>query len=642
MKLALPNANREFRKACANPIPRRELGVSSLQWTSEPPPTSDLHFEPLAGILHRRIGLVLAVAALGTLLTGTIALLIPPKYTAKAQIIVDPERASVVIGEAPIVPPADVPAIATRVTMLTSRVFLQRVRDNLSQDPEFRASASNTGTETAPRASNTSKVDISSRSAAAGKPAGPIATKGGTFRLADLERYLKVGQERSSRIIGVSFTSTSAKRAAIVVNRVAQLYVESQRQQARGNASRELAQLDERIGELKVEAERARTAVQVSIQQGSGQTGAGDGDEREAEIQLRELEHEAAGRDQLYDNLLGRQKEIRYRQEIVEPDVRIVSLAAPPTQPSSWSASLLIIPASVVFLISGCFLARFIERLDRGVRSEQQIRDALGLPCLGLVPQLSRTGRYRPHKYVMRHPFAAYTEAIRSVVVALQLTGPPQASKIILISSSAPREGKTTLAVSLAVYLALLRRRVVLVDLDFRRPMILRTLRARAKKGVLDVLLHDLPPAEATQHIPNLSLDYLPMSHCPVDPITLFAGGQVSRLLHRLRERYDCVIIDSQPLIGTTEAQLLAKLADKLLFVVKWDSTKQEVAQNAVKLLHKAGCLENECNAHPVAVVTQVNLKEHARYRYGDVGEYFAKYNRHYSRFTGYRSATNV
>ena len=206
---------------------------------------------------------------------------------------------------------------------------------------------------------------------------------------------------------------------------------------------------------------------------------------------------------------------------------------------------------------------------------------------------------------------------------------------MILTSSSVPSEGKTTLAVSLAVYIAQIRRRVLLVDLDFRHPTVQRALRTRAKRGIVDLLLHDLPPADVIQRVPHLGLDYLPMTRCPVDPVTLFAGDQLSRLLHQLRESYDCVIVDGPPLLGVTESRLLAAMADKVLFVVKWGSTRRETAQNAVNVLRSSGCLDDN-RVQPSTVLTQVDLKEHARYRYGDVGEHFVKYEKYYSNSVGY------
>jgi len=104
----------------------------------------------------------------------------------------------------------------------------------------------------------------------------------------------------------------------------------------------------------------------------------------------------------------------------------------------------------------------------------------------------------------------------------------------------------------------------------------------------------------------------------------------VQILMRHLRDDYDCVFIDSPPLLGITEARLLAPLADKCLFVIKWGSTRREMAQNALNLLSNPLRTETGCAVQALALLTQVNLKKHAGYHYGDVAETFVKYRKYY------------
>jgi Mrp family chromosome partitioning ATPase len=253
---------------------------------------------------------------------------------------------------------------------------------------------------------------------------------------------------------------------------------------------------------------------------------------------------------------------------------------------------------------------------------------------MGLVPQLGRRARKRSYRRLLSKPSLAYTEAIRSIVAQLQLTSPRRAPKIVLVSSSVPREGKTTLAVSLAAYGAFLGRRVLLVDVDFRHPSLYRELkRSRMTVGaeITDLLLQDQMPTKFIEYLSDLKLDYLPLAHCPADPLSLFAGDNLQRLRRLLCENYDCVILDGPPLLGIAEARLLGPLADQVLFVVKWGSTRREVAQTALDLLSSA-CFQGESTRAPAAIVTQVNLKKQARYRFGDAAEAIVTYKDHYTR----------
>jgi Mrp family chromosome partitioning ATPase len=213
----------------------------------------------------------------------------------------------------------------------------------------------------------------------------------------------------------------------------------------------------------------------------------------------------------------------------------------------------------------------------------------------------------------------------------LWLAAPERAPATILMSSSVPGEGKTTAAVSIAVCAAQLGRRVLLIDFDFKRPAVSRELGDSSERGIFDLILRNRTADDVIKHIPDLGLDYLPMSCCPVDVLPLLAGDQIPNVLRQLQEKYDCVIIDGPPLLGIAESRLLAPMVDKVVLVVKWGSTRCDVAQHAIDLLRSCGGLDKHVDA-PIVLMTQVDLKKHAAYRYGDAGESLAKYKYYYSR----------
>jgi len=452
--------------------------------------------------------------------------------------------------------------------------------------------------------------------------------------LEEFERNTRAIQERRSRVISVAFTSTSPEKAAAFANRIVQLYVDRLTEQKQASASREMARLDERIAEAKYETERAGVAVQKAIQQRHGSEQNAISEEREADGQLRELLRHAGTSAQLYDSLLRRRKEMRDRQETVAPGVGIHVLAGVPNRPSSHNPILFIFPAFIVLAIGGGWLAVVLEQLDRGLRSEQETGDALGISCIGLVPLLPRTHAIRPYQYLLTEPFSAYAEAIRSAVATLGLAaGSARTCKVVLISSSVPGEGKTTLALSLAAYLGMLGRRVLLLDLSSGQGSPLGEFDDAAERGIADLPLQNRLTAQLIRRVAEAGLDYLPIAGYRLDPLVLFAREQMQRLVRQLRESYDCVIIDGPPVLGSVEARLLSSIVDKLLLVVKWGSTRREVAQNALSLLRDSGCLDKDRSDLAIAIVTQVDLKRHARYRYGDVGEFLAKHRKYHSRF---------
>jgi uncharacterized protein involved in exopolysaccharide biosynthesis/Mrp family chromosome partitioning ATPase len=724
---------------------------SASLWDGTEPRLAELHFQQLVTILRRRRGVILATAVIGTTLVFLGSLMIPPQYTAEAQILFETQAIYSIDGRSVVGQPDEEAALQTHMAALTSRAHLERVIDSLLQDPDFRAAASQ-----APRRSQSigdvlwlemsaRLREVAARLIPSGKPPKPTG-----LRLDRFERLLNVYQEHGSHVIGVAFSSANPDQAALAANRVAELYIASEDARKRAQADSSLGWLDERIPLVERELEQAEAALQnyriahglsdpnrtdlsdqtladltrqltaaeseyaklqaklasvhdfqrrgsdveglvknldspahaellqrevailqsqadiagttlgdnhpkakqlagelqevrrklsdevdlavdglknevriagyqvLSIRERLAGLRAANGEARQAEPRLRELVRKAAAAGQVYEGLLAHREQVSAQRAEMLPELRMLSVAAPPDRPRSYSPLLFILPSLIVFSIGGGLLAITMERLDQGLRSGQDVNAAFGIPCMGFVPAIRRRGKTRPHEYLLQNPFAAYAEAIRSVVAALQLAPREKAPKVILISSSVPNEGKTTLAVSFAVYTGLIGRRVLLVDLDFRHPGVLRELQGQAETGVLEAGSLDGRSATAVQHFPGLNLDYLPMHSRPDDPLQAFVSGQVPRLLGQLRDSYDCIIVDSPPLLAVAEARLLAAMADKVLLVVKWGSTRRERARDASHMLRDLGLLGENCSGLVGAVLTQVDLKKCAQYRYGD------------------------
>ena len=594
----------------------------------------------LLDTLRRRRRLILTVAFCGTLLASAAALMIAPKYTAAAQIIVESTQGANSPSSSPA---SDDSAIDTHVKLLTSHDHLQRVVKSLLVDPEFIAVAKRSGTAVAPAATNppptlpVTEAETSWLGELNRRLHIWIGTlfrdrHGAIIDIEDLERHLRVAQEDRSRIIVIRYTSRSPEESAIVVNKAVQLYIDSQNDQKSKYTSRELALLRDRIAEARNAATQSATAVQKEArepnQASQDQISQGAQD---ANTRIRELERDAAASALIYSNLRRREREILDQRGDIGSIARIVSLATPPNQPSSHNPILFILPTLIILLIGGSFIAVIKEQSDRGLRSEQDVKDTLGIPCVGFIPRLSDIRNVKPHQHMLTEPFSAYTESIRSVVGELWLTTPQRAPRTVLISSSVPGEGKTTAAVSIAVCAASLGRRVLMIDLDFKRPSVSRELGNSTAGEIFDVLLRNQSATDITTHIPDLGIDYLAMPTSPLDALPILSDQRLPLLLNELSKTYDSIIIDGPPLLGIVESRLLAPMADKVVFVVKWGSTRREVAQNAISLLRTPNRRGDGIDI-PLALLTQVDLKMHATYRYGDAGEALVTYENYYSR----------
>ena len=289
---------------------------------------------------------------------------------------------------------------------------------------------------------------------------------------------------------------------------------------------------------------------------------------------------------------------------------------------------------TIAFFVIGCFAALILDRLDDTIRSEKDVRRILGIGCIGVVPRLAHLEPSGALRRILDVPTAPYTEALRSVMVSLQLLRPCQeAPKVMLITSSVPGEGKSTLAVSLAAYAARAGARVLLLDLDFSEKASGHEPYEQRLRGVMDLLAQDQLPAGTIHAADNVHLDYLPVRRgLAADPLPLFFRDHMATLLEKLRGNYDHVFIDSAPVLAKAEVRLLAAIVDSVLFVVRWGRTPGAEVRAALDMLRGSGYPGADISGRVAAVITQVDLRRHVRGRHRDQGEALAKYAGHYKK----------
>jgi hypothetical protein len=141
---------------------------------------------------------------------------------------------------------------------------------------------------------------------------------------------------------------------------------------------------------------------------------------------------------------------------------------------------------------------------------------------------------------------------------------------------------------------------------------------------LVEYMAGDAAAEELIYPVPELGIDVISVDRQSANPGAIIASQRMKELFASLRERYDYVLVDSTPVLGVTDSKLTAELVDVVLFVVRWEKTTKDVAEDALKQLveHRvplAGC-----------VITQVNVKKHARYGYGGVDHYYSKYHKYY------------
>ncbi len=339
-----------------------------------------------------------------------------------------------------------------------------------------------------------------------------------------------------------------------------------------------------------------------------------------SEIQLNALEREADALRGLQRAVLERAQITASQTAIEKPDARVLSVATLPGSPSFPKVTLFVAAALVLGLLFGLLVIWFLEQADSTIRSGDEVRSALGLPNLALVPMLRRglLGRHRVEDYVVRKPLSPFAESMRTLRAALWLGAEPP--RVVVVTAARPGEGKTTTSVALARSAAMNGERVLLIDCDVRQPSIGRIFRAQGAPGVTDLLLGQAVLERIIRRDHLSSLDYIPAGAAEIHSLGLFMSEAMAGLLDRVRRDYDLIVLDAPPALAMADARVVARLADATLLCVKWRDTPRSVVRNSLGLLEDA-------HARIVgACLTQVDAKVHGRSGYADAEVYHPRY----------------
>ena len=347
-----------------------------------------------------------------------------------------------------------------------------------------------------------------------------------------------------------------------------------------------------------------------------------------AGVELGALEGEISTNRELFTAFLTRFREIVEQQGLEEADSKILSSAIQPNAPSHPKIMLLTTVAFGASLVLGVLLVFLIERWDAdyGFRSADEIHAALGARALALVPDLSRreTQGSAAEDYILQKPHSAYAEAVQRIRTSLFLAESERPPKTILITSSVPLEGKSTIAVSLARQSAASGLKVILIDADLRRPRLHEVMGIPNANGLSEVLTGRANPEVAIKRDEKSGLDFLPAGIGVASPPDLFRSSTMRILLEETAAYYDLVIIDTPPIAAVSDCFTLSSLVDKAIYVIRWEQTPRNVALAGIRQLAEAGA--------DIAgvVLSRVDLKKHARYGYADFGYYRGSYQKYY------------
>ena len=438
-----------------------------------------------------------------------------------------------------------------------------------------------------------------------------------------------------------------ARREALFSNRygkdhLAVINLRNQMREIRGSITDELKQI---AGAYQSDYNIAKQR-EISIQTSLDAVVVGSQTTNKAQIELRQLESAAQSYRALYDSFQQRYMDSVQQQSFPMAEASVITRAAPASVPSSPKYVPVLAGATIGGLVLGLGLAMLRERVERVFRTSSQVEAQLRTECLAVLPKIKLDNNAVSVKdkqgakpsgsrvitrsggllwYVVNYPLSRFAEAVRAVKINADLSGVPQANRVIGVTSSLPDEGKSTFAASLALLSASSGARVILVDCDLRRPMLSKELAPNATLGLIDVITDRAGVNEVVWRDQSTHLTFLPMvaktrlGHSS----EILASAAMRRLFARLRESYDYIIVDLPPTVPLVDVRSTGHLIDSYVYLIEWGKTKIDVVMRGLK--SAPGVHENLLGV----VLSKADLKLLDRYE----GYYGSQYSRYYAHY---------
>jgi len=335
--------------------------------------------------------------------------------------------------------------------------------------------------------------------------------------------------------------------------------------------------------------------------------------------EIDNLEKNLALYQQIYLNLLTSRENVKTQKMQNTPTVEQVSPASAGKDPVIPRTLLNTLLGGLAGLILAGSFVMLRESTDDTLKSKEDVEKLLGTKVIGYIINISGESKAEGI-YVARVPRSPVAEAFRSLRANLEFSGKEKPIKSILVTSSGPGEGKTTIAANLAASLAHSGKKVVLVDADLRRPRIHRYAGISNDSG-LSELVNAGPGENDSAYIQTLEntpgLGILPSGGLPPNPTELLGSEKMDRVMRLLADSYDYIVIDAPPMV-VADPQVLSGMVDGVLLVVVPGKTRTDVMRSIKEQMQHSG-------ARLLGVVFN-RLKHRRRSGYGGYSYYYYPY----------------
>jgi capsular exopolysaccharide synthesis family protein len=324
----------------------------------------------------------------------------------------------------------------------------------------------------------------------------------------------------------------------------------------------------------------------------------------------------------LYDRLVNNLHDVDVTRNVDQDLVSVLEKASP-AQPVKPGMIRIVTVGAVTGLLIGLAILMLMLQIDDKVVSTLDLESKIDEHVLGLIPSQKHKGLLEPLRpNDDRHAFAESLRALRSSLLYLPFEG--GRPKTLLIASATPNEGKSTVAVNLAITMALAQVRVLLVDADLRRGTLHRVFKRDCDPGLSDLLLGRVPAEECILPTSVPNLDLAARGTSVPNPGEIFLGARLDQFLRDIYESYECVIFDSSPVLAADDTTSLAPKLDAAMIIVRFSHSSTRLSKKAIELLR-------DRQANVIGLVCNDVSQAHQEY-------YHYKYPEYYGQQTGVHS----
>jgi polysaccharide biosynthesis transport protein len=302
-------------------------------------------------------------------------------------------------------------------------------------------------------------------------------------------------------------------------------------------------------------------------------------------IQHNILKREVETNRGLYNSLLQRYKEVDVASGIGTNNIFIVDRALTPITTSEPRIARVLLLALAIGLSAGLAAAYFMELFDDRVRSPADVEQISGLSTLGIIPLVREETAMASE---LSDPRSAISEAYRALATVLQFSTETGLPRSIVVTSSGPSEGKSSTALAIARHFATLGMKVLLVDADMRKPSLHTKMGHESAIGLSNYLTGAATPPQIVQHTDNPNLTFIASGPLPPNAGDLLGGTRIFSMLSVGAEVFDLIVLDSPPLLGLADAQLLASAAAATIFVAGAGQSRKGMIKSGLRRLQLA------------------------------------------------------